>query len=173
MAGSLVGMAILLITKGPDAGHKFPLEGEVIVLGRQQDCGICLPAKAVSRQHAQMVRTPAGFEIEDLDSSNGTFLNGSRLAVHNRVAIADKDTIGIGPYVLGLRALPTPAETEANLIIREEVSAVSLQQSGFGQDAAQKLQTVLEISQHLSRTLDIDARSRQVARAADATVSAS
>jgi phosphoserine phosphatase RsbU/P len=149
-------MAVLLITQGPDAGRKFALEGDVSVLGRHTDCPICLTAKAVSRQHAQFVKTPGGFEVEDLHSSNGTFLNGNRLTAHNRVVVTERDTITIGPYTLGLRALPTPADTEANLIIREEVSAVSLHRSGYGQDPAQKLQTILEISQHLSRTLDVD-----------------
>jgi phosphoserine phosphatase RsbU/P len=149
-------MAVLLITQGPDAGRKFALEGDISVLGRHADCPICLPAKAVSRQHAQIVKSAGGFEVEDLRSSNGTFLNGNRLTAHNRVVVTERDTLTIGPYTLGLRALPTPADTEANLIIREEVSAVALHRSGYGQDPAQKLQTVLEISQHLSRTLDVD-----------------
>jgi serine phosphatase RsbU (regulator of sigma subunit)/pSer/pThr/pTyr-binding forkhead associated (FHA) protein len=151
-----MGMAVLLITQGPDAGHKFPLEGEVTILGRQADCHICLPSKAVSRQHAQVVKTPDGFQLEDLHSSNGTFLNGLLLAAHNRVPVSEKDTIEIGPYKFGLRALPTPATTEDNLVIREQVTALSLRDSGYGQDPAQKLKIVLEISQHLSRTLDID-----------------
>jgi len=154
--GTLVVMAVLLITQGPDAGRKFALEGDLTVLGRQADCAICLASKAVSRQHAQIVKTLTGFQVEDLHSSNGTFLNGKQLAAHSRVAITDRDAIAIGPYTLGLRALPTPAATEANLVIREQINAVSLQDSVYGQDPAQKLKTVLEISQHLSRTLEID-----------------
>jgi phosphoserine phosphatase RsbU/P len=149
-------MAVLLITQGPDAGRKFALEGDVAVLGRHADCAICLPAKAVSRQHAQIVKTQGGFEVEDLRSSNGTFLNGNRLTAHNRVVVTERDTITVGPYLLGLRALPTPADSEASLVIREEVNAVTLHRSGYGQDPAQKLKTILEISQHLSRTLDVD-----------------
>src|SRR5262249_46596263 len=49
-------MGILITLQGPDAGRKYPLEGCATVLGRQADCTICLPAKAVSRQHAQIVR---------------------------------------------------------------------------------------------------------------------
>src|SRR5579862_3585876 len=127
-------MAVLLITKGPDAGRKFPLDGEITVLGRHGDCGICLTAKAVSRQHAQIVKADGGFQVEDLRSSNGTYLNGNRLTAHNRVTVTDRDAIVVGPYTFGLRALPTPASTEENLIIREQVDAVSVQQSGFGQD---------------------------------------
>ncbi|HYV36281.1 MAG TPA: SpoIIE family protein phosphatase [Gemmataceae bacterium] len=149
-------MAVLLITQGPDAGREYSLDGDTTVLGRQPDCNICLLVKAVSRQHAQILKTPAGYQIEDLDSSNGTYLNGTRLTAHQRVAIGERDFVTIGPYTLSLRAMPTPASTEGNLIIREQVNAVGPPQSFYGQDPAQKLQTVLEISQHLSRTLDTD-----------------
>jgi phosphoserine phosphatase RsbU/P len=149
-------MAVLLIAQGPDAGRKYPLDGDVTILGRHVDCAICLPAKAVSRQHAQVVKAASGFQLEDLDSSNGTYLNGRRLAAHERTAVTEQDNIEIGPYTLCVRALPTPATTEDNLIIREKVNAVSLHESIYGQDPAQKLQNLLEISQSLSRTLDVD-----------------
>jgi sigma-B regulation protein RsbU (phosphoserine phosphatase) len=73
------------------------------------------------------------------------------------MALTEQDTFEIGPYTLSLYA-PTaqaPPITE-NIIIREKLSAVVLSESVYGQDAAQKLQTVLEIAQHLARTLDID-----------------
>jgi phosphoserine phosphatase RsbU/P len=153
-------MVILQIVQGPDAGHQYTLDGAITILGRQADCTICLPAKAVSRQHAQIVQTPEGWHLEDLDSSNGTFVNGARLAARSRMPLTERDTFEIGPYTLSLHAPPAP-ETPAsplteNLIIREKVSAVSLSQSVYGQDPAQKLQTVLEIAQHLARTLDIN-----------------
>jgi phosphoserine phosphatase RsbU/P len=149
-------MAILLIVQGPDTGRKFALEDPVTVLGRQADCAVCLPAKAVSRQHAQIVKDGDGYQVEDLESSNGTFLNGTRLAPRTRIGVTERDTLEVGPYTFSLRASPTPAATEPNLIIREKVNAVSIAQSVYGQDAAQKLQTVLEISQHLSRTLELE-----------------
>jgi sigma-B regulation protein RsbU (phosphoserine phosphatase) len=150
-------MAILLIAQGPEAGRKYTLEAPITVLGRQADSAICLPAKAVSRQHAQIVSVANGFQIEDLDSSNGTFLNGSRLTPHTPVPITERDTLEVGPYTFGLRPSPTPTATEHNLIIREKVNAVSINQSVYGPDPAQKLQTVLEISQSLSRTLEVEA----------------
>jgi sigma-B regulation protein RsbU (phosphoserine phosphatase) len=149
-------MAILLIVQGPDAGRKYSLDAPLTILGRQADSAVCLPAKAVSRQHAQIVNNGVGFQVEDLDSSNGTFLNGTRLTAHTPVPLTERDTLEVGPYTFGLRPAPTPAVTEQNLIIREKVNAVSINQSVYGPDPAQKLQTVLEISQNLSRTLEIE-----------------
>src|SRR5262249_5903501 len=140
--------------QGPDAGRKYPLEGTNAVLGRQADCTVCLPPKAVSRQHAQILQADNSYYIEDLGSSNGTFVNGTRLSPHVRVRLTEQDTFQIGPYLFGLRPAPVPANTEPSLVIREQLSVAQVNQSVYGQDPAQKLQVVLEIAQHLARSLD-------------------
>ncbi len=152
-------MALLMTLQGPDVGRKYPLAGDSTVLGRQYDSHICLTGKAISRQHAQILCRQSNYFVEDLDSSNGTFLNGLRLAPHTLAAISDRDTLQIGPYLFALRfndgvAAQTP--NESNLIVREKVSASSLNASIYGQDPSHKLQVVLEIAQSLSRTLDLD-----------------
>ena len=147
-------MAILITLQGPDAGRKYPLEGPHAVLGRQADCTVCLPPKAVSRQHAQITQADNTYFIEDLGSSNGTFVNGTRLNPHVRVRLTEQDTFQIGPYLFGLRPAPVVANTEQSLVIREQLSVLQVHQSVYGQDPAQKLQVVVEIGQHLARTLD-------------------
>src|ERR671936_944085 len=112
-------MAILITLQGPDAGRKYPLEGNTTVLGRQADSTICLPAKAVSRQHAQIVLADGAYYLEDLDSSNGTFLNGTRLSPRVRVRLSEQDTFQVGPYLFGLRPPPVPSASEPSLVIRE------------------------------------------------------
>ena len=51
-------------------------------LGRQIDCHVCLAGKQVSRQHALILCDGGQHFVEDLGSSNGTYLNGNRLAPH-------------------------------------------------------------------------------------------
>jgi serine phosphatase RsbU (regulator of sigma subunit) len=149
-------MAILITLQGPDVGRKFPVEATCTVVGRQADSGICLTAKAVSRQHAQILARDGGYLLEDLDSSNGTYLNGKRLLPHVPVPFSERDTLQIGPYLFALRPSPTPASTETNLVIREQVSAVNMTQSVYRSDPALQLQVVMEIAQHLARTLDLE-----------------
>jgi serine phosphatase RsbU (regulator of sigma subunit) len=149
-------MAILITLQGPDAGRKFPLDATSAILGRQLDADICLSAKAVSRQHARILARDGAYEIEDLESSNGTLLNGRRLLPHQPEPITERDTVQIGPYVLALRPAPTPASTETNLVIRDQVSALTLNESVYGQAPALKLQVVLELAQQLARTLDLE-----------------
>lgn len=149
-------MAILITLQGPDVGRKFPLEAPVTVLGRQFDSTICLPGRAVSRQHAQILKRDDGFVVEDLNSSNGTFLNGKRIPPGAPLPLTERDTLQVGPYLFALRPQPTVATTEPSLVVREQVSAVSFNQTIYGHDPAQKLQVLLEISQHLARTLDLE-----------------
>ena len=151
-------MANLVILAGPDVGRSFSLQGESTVLGRQNDSAVCLAGKNISRHHAKVLKRGNGYFVEDLASSNGTYVNGERLASYAPVAITDQDQLRVGDYVLGLRTGPPSSITksEPELVIRESVNATTLQPALLGPDPAARLHTVLEITKHLSRTLDVD-----------------
>src|SRR5687768_5347665 len=53
----------------------FPVTGPVVI-GRAAECDISVPADEISRRHALVKPTPEGLAVEDLGSSNGTFVNG-------------------------------------------------------------------------------------------------
>jgi serine phosphatase RsbU (regulator of sigma subunit) len=147
-------MAFLVTLKGPNTGRQYSLDQETMVLGRQTDSAICLESQAVSRHHACIVRVDNDFFIEDLGSSNGTYLNGARIG--ERTPLTEKDTLQIGPYLFGLRVPPTPVVADEGLVIRSQISASGSDLSLFVQDPARKLEVVLKIAQHLARTLDLD-----------------
>lgn len=148
-------MAMLITLQGPEGLRRYPLESDRVILGRQFDCTICLSGQAVSRQHAQLLRQADGFAVEDLDSSNGTFVNGVRLEARKPTLLQERDTLQIGPYLFCVRMSPRAAP-EPNLVVRETMNPATLQQSLLGQDASSKLQVVLEIAQNLGRTLDLE-----------------
>ena len=54
------------------------LDGSTVV-GRHSECDICLPSEEISRRHARVEVTTDGLYVEDLDSANGTFVNGKRV----------------------------------------------------------------------------------------------
>lgn len=151
-------MSVLIILRGPDTGRHFALHNERTTLGRNTDCTIPLAGKQVSRHHAHLYHQDAQYFLQDLGSSNGTFLNGKRLPANTPNALTDRDTFQIGPYLFALRPDPPPIKEsdEASLIVRETVSATSLNEKLLAQDPATKLQVVLEIAQHLARTLELD-----------------
>src|ERR671924_422261 len=95
-------MATLVMLQGTEVGRTFPLQEETTVLGRQNDSTICLTGKNASRHHPQVVRRGSDYFIEDLASSNGTFLNGARLNPYAPQPLTDEDRLQIGTYVFGL-----------------------------------------------------------------------
>ncbi|HVO83353.1 MAG TPA: ATP-binding protein [Syntrophobacteria bacterium] len=54
-------------------------EDQAIVIGRDRSCQLCIDDPQISRQHARILRRTDSITIEDLNSSNGTFLNGVRI----------------------------------------------------------------------------------------------
>ena len=87
----------LVVKAGPNPGAAFDLTKEVTLMGRDVTNDISLGDPEVSRQHARLTRTPGGYVIEDLGSTNGSFVNGERL-VAPRV-LASGDLLGLGENV--------------------------------------------------------------------------
>ncbi len=101
----------LVVKAGPNPGSAFDLSKEVTLIGRDITNDISLGDPEVSRQHARLTRTPGGYVLEDLGSTNGSFVNGERL-VAPRV-LASGDLLGMGENVtLGFEGVsPETAET--------------------------------------------------------------
>jgi len=147
-------MATLVTLQGPNPGRHFRLGNEPSLIGRQPNAAVYLDSLAVSRQHARVVRAEGAYFIEDLGSSNGTYLNGR--AIDGRMPLSENDTLQIGPYVLALRPDPAPPKTEPDQIIRTRVAATPSNHTLFLQNPAYKLQAVLEIAHTLARTLEME-----------------
>ncbi len=145
-------MATLILLQGQNPGRRFACDGALIGIGRQADCGVCLDDPAVSRHHARLHRDGDSFTVEDLGSSNGTYLNGCRIA--GKQQLTEDDTLQIGPYVLALR-LDGPATTEHDPVVRSQVAALSSNSSLFSHNAAYKLKVIVEIAHSLGRTLEV------------------
>jgi len=97
----------LEIVEGPGAGRQVPL-GEPLVVGRAQDVQVVLDDPQVSRRHARI--SPRGEQaiVEDLGSSNGTFVNGSEL--HAPAAVGGGDEVLVGVTVLEVRSMAQISE---------------------------------------------------------------
>jgi hypothetical protein len=86
-------IAMLIVREGRSPQRQWLLEGEVNLIGRGEDCQVIVDDRQASRHHARIVRTEQGYTIEDLDSKNGTFLNGQTLT--EATPLADGDEIGV------------------------------------------------------------------------------
>jgi hypothetical protein len=69
----------LIVQTGPNAGREFVLVKDVVLLGRSDQCYIVIGDPLVSRRHSQITCDGAYCTIEDLSSTNGTFVNDERL----------------------------------------------------------------------------------------------
>ena len=69
---------VLRGVSGVTFGKIFPLQSTVVI-GRQSECEIPIPSEEVSRRHAELRVTPDGVMVEDLGSSNGTYINDRRI----------------------------------------------------------------------------------------------
>jgi len=86
-------MAHLVILDGPDAFKRVPLEKDKTVLGRADSVDLTIPDRNASSSHCRIERTPQGFRVLDLESQNGTWLNGRRVRRHDLKA---GDVISVG-----------------------------------------------------------------------------
>lgn len=70
----------LVVRKGPRPGKVFLLELDVLTIGRDPISDIVIEDPEISRHHAKLSRTPDGYELQDMGSTNGSFVDGQRLS---------------------------------------------------------------------------------------------
>ena len=92
--GDQTGIMARLIAHLPDGStREFRLDQGRMTIGRRADNDVCLPFPAVSAEHAAVVTVGADSFLEDLDSTNGTLVNGERVTKH---FLRDGDRIDVG-----------------------------------------------------------------------------
>jgi pSer/pThr/pTyr-binding forkhead associated (FHA) protein len=80
-----IKVAHLTVIGGIWDGTKIPLTGRLIVLGRHWQNDIVIKGPTVSRRHAYIVETPRGVVLRDLNSANGTYVNGGKIGTNEHV----------------------------------------------------------------------------------------
>lgn len=75
------------------------------IIGTRHDCDLVMNIPSVSGRHCRLTREPAGLFLEDLGSTNGTYVNGVRLPVGRAAPIKPDDVVHLGSHPLDLRGL--------------------------------------------------------------------
>ncbi len=91
------GAALLVVKRGPNAGSRFLLDRPVSSVGRHADCDIVLDDITVSQHHAEFRREDRTFQVVDVDSFDGTYVN--RELVDSAV-LSNGDEIQMGSFRL-------------------------------------------------------------------------
>ena len=121
---------VLVVREGQLAGQRWTIDSDEFIIGRGSDCNIVLPERQVSRHHVRITQENSRYILHDLNSKNGTHLNG--VQVQEKARLQDGDEIQIALAVklvfVGTDAtIPLSFEspgTQGNLVIDEAQRAV-------------------------------------------------
>ena len=89
--------ALLISHRGPGAGSRFLLDQDLTIAGRHPEADIFLDDVTVSRKHVQISRKGTAFQLEDLGSMNGTYVDGDRV---DAIKLEDGAEVLIGKFRL-------------------------------------------------------------------------
>jgi serine phosphatase RsbU (regulator of sigma subunit) len=158
-------MASLHILRGVNQGQRIALDGDRVLLGRSPECQVVIPITSVSRQHARIIRVQDHYYIEDMQSRNGTYLNNERiggrtlLQPNDRIRICDFMAVFLGADTATM-AFEWSAEWQAAASNEPPSSNLDLGRGRntkiFLAQPADNLKVILEISNHLSKTLELE-----------------
>ncbi|MDX1413841.1 MAG: FHA domain-containing protein [Candidatus Promineifilaceae bacterium] len=123
---------VLIMREGELTNQQWTITTDEFLIGRGGDCQLVLPERQVSRHHAKILRQDGSFILQDLDSKNGTYINGRQLK--GKAVLYDGDEIQIALAVklqfVGTGAtLPLtfdPPKPERALEINEAERSVSI-----------------------------------------------
>ena len=87
---------VLMMVSGERKGERFPVvEGRAITLGRDMANTICLPDRKLSRIHCQIEAIGDRCQVVDLNSTNGTLVNGQRITTETWIGVEDEVEVGM------------------------------------------------------------------------------
>ncbi len=101
----------LVVRRGPQPNQVYDLNKDIITIGRDITNDITINDPEVSRHHLRLTRGAGGFTLEDLGSTNGTFINGARMT--GAKPLNNGDMIGLGETVTLGYELARPAVASA------------------------------------------------------------
>jgi hypothetical protein len=87
-----------VMRSGPTPGVTFPLEGDQLIIGRDSSNGVPINDAEISRKHSRLSFQGGKYVLEDLGSTNGTFVNGQRLA--GPVVLKPGDVVSLGEQIV-------------------------------------------------------------------------
>ncbi len=176
----------MAVLRDVSSNREYPLRGKITLLGRDPACDIVVSTERTSWRHALIFYSNQGHAIEDLDSVNGTFVNGRR--IQERTPLRPRDRIEIPglqvsfhedssgakvpplvrpdsrlgeetPETPSLPEVDLPPDRNAPLTAEDTTILSSLEVGGVGRLEVRpeaKLRAVLEMSQALSDTLQLN-----------------
>jgi hypothetical protein len=112
--GKMAAQYQLVMHSGPTPGKIFPMEGDVLTIGREAGNAIIINDAEVSRKHTQFVFQGGKYIVTDLGSTNGTFVNGQRLTGQH--ILQPGEVISLGEQINLLFESIVPVDPNATMM---------------------------------------------------------
>lgn len=130
----------LIMFKANGQRREFPVTGTTLTIGRSNECELQIPLGIVSRRHCQLLVEKMGssadattvLKIRDMGSSNGTFLNQTRI---QEALVKPGDRISVGPviFTVSINGMPEEIKPVRTVIVEHAVEPVNTQSAdGIG-----------------------------------------
>src|SRR5262245_30998156 len=117
-----IGRVNRITVRGIDGSRRsYTLHDAPLVIGRDPKGGVCLEDSQVSWKHAALIHENGACVIEDLGSSNGTYIGNRRI---QRQPLNPGEIVRIGPFEITLQAAAAPSPTSASEHTMFDVAAV-------------------------------------------------
>jgi diguanylate cyclase (GGDEF)-like protein len=113
----------LVRVDGPCNGQVYSLDSAQLIVGRSASADVRLTDEGVSRRHASLIHTRSHFFVEDLQSSNGTFLEGRRV---RRAPLMEGDLLQFGPHASFRFCMMDTKQERAMMRLYEETTVDAL-----------------------------------------------
>ncbi len=113
-------MAYIVIENGALQGQKYELK-DTLLIGRHSSCNVVIRTPGISRRHCKIYRMNNKYTVEDLQSRNGTYLNGQPVRSNS---LAHNDLINISSYIVRFQAPDDDQKSEQSVIFEDDVAKV-------------------------------------------------
>ncbi|HLL87946.1 MAG TPA: FHA domain-containing protein, partial [Tepidisphaeraceae bacterium] len=129
---------VLVLFRSDGERRSFSVVRDITVIGRREDCDLRIPLGDISRKHCRLIRDDDAVRLEDLGSSNGSFVNGQRV---QEAVVQPGDTISVGPvnFVVQIDGVPSDDELMPYAAPTAEDTAVS-GQTGVAEEPPAELE---------------------------------
>jgi serine phosphatase RsbU (regulator of sigma subunit)/pSer/pThr/pTyr-binding forkhead associated (FHA) protein len=168
-------MPKLLVIKAPNntppPGTLLDMAGEKMVIGRNPECDLVIPASAVSREHAQVIKSNGSWFVKDLRSRNKTYVNNQEVNPDAMVRLREGDRLRICDFTCMFYdggAWPQDVPRPPGVVVEESsdddvsstvMSTVEPGTSSYSileSQPAERLRVLLEITNSLTKTLEVE-----------------
>jgi pSer/pThr/pTyr-binding forkhead associated (FHA) protein len=100
---------VMVMFRADGQRRSFSITRDMTVIGRREDCDLRIPLSDVSRKHCRLILNGEKIKVEDLGSSNGTYINGDRI---QQSEVGAGDTLQVGPVVFVVQMNGFPADDD-------------------------------------------------------------